>query len=323
MNSPSSGIITPASFAKHGEKYQRMTRPVDRETLQALTDRCTERGRCRIYFDLAPSGNIHPGILRALLYARQLSVQLAQAGIRTETLIRVNDRAPTRGGVSAERRDAPSNRRWCDFRDPVSGRSWPALFCEELEAILHALNFDAQVLEASHHYGDMAFQDLAWDIINRHRFIPYMEQAIYPVSRATGRMYLTKTIWHGDRLTALCIETQQTQIVSRDFDGGLIGYRLENALIWRHFGIDLDLHAANQSFNYQASGQISNALFDTVSAAPRLGIVLGENGKMVSKSRCNFVPVIDTIRQGDFHALCEYLSAPKWWRDLRPWPQRR
>jgi len=300
-----------------------MTRPVDRETLQVLTERCAGRGVCRIYFDLAPSGNVHPGILRALLYARQLTVQLAQAGIRTETLIRVNDRAPVRSGVSAQRRGASSNRRWRDFVDPVSGRSWPTLFREELEATLYALGFDAHVLEASSLYSDPAFQDLAWDIIDRHRFFPQMRQTIYPVSRATGRMYVTDIIWHDGRLTALCLESRQTQIVSRDFDGGLIGYRLENALMWRHLGIDLDLHAANQSFNYSASAQISDALFGAVAAAPRLGIVLGDDGKMVSKSRCNFVPVIDTVRQGDIHALCEYLSAPPWWRDLRPWPRPR
>ncbi|MET0869230.1 MAG: hypothetical protein ABWY35_14090, partial [Pseudorhodoplanes sp.] len=161
-----------------------MTRAIDRETLQVLTDRCAGRGRCRIYFDLAPSGNVHPGILRALLYARQLSAQLGQAGIRTETLIRVNDRAPVRGSLSAERRGAQPNRRWRDFHDPVDGRSWPALFCEELEAILRALGFEAQVLEATSLYRDPAFQELAWKIINLHRFFPQMQQTVYPVSRA-------------------------------------------------------------------------------------------------------------------------------------------
>ncbi|MET0868660.1 MAG: hypothetical protein ABWY35_11190, partial [Pseudorhodoplanes sp.] len=206
---------------------------------------------------------------------------------------------------------------------PVGGRSWPALFREELEAMLQALGFEAQVLEASGLYNDPAFQDLAWNIVNLHRFFPQMQQTVYPVSQATGRVHVTDTIWRDGQLTALCLVSQQTQIVSRDFDGGLIGYRLENALMWRHFGIDLDLHAANQSFNYWASVQISYALFGAVAMAPRLGIVLGENGKMSSKSRCNFVPVIDTIQQGDLHALCEYLSAKPWWRDLRPWPRPR
>ena len=288
-----------------------------------LKDRCGTRGRCRIYFDLAPSGQVHPGILRALLYVRQLSVELSAAGIGCETLIRVNDRAPVRSGVSAERRNAQSGRRWCDFVDPASGKTYPELFRDELDAILHAIGFDARVYEASAIYGDPAFQDLAWEIVDRHRFFPQMRQTVYPVSRATGRVYVTDTVWRDDQLTALCLESRQSQIVSRDFDGGLIGYRLENALMWRHFGIDLDLHAANQSFNYQSSVQISYALFGAIAAPPRLGIVLGDDGKMVSKSRCNFVPVIETMLKYELDALCEYLSQPPWWRDLRGWPGQR
>ncbi len=234
-----------------GSEYELMIRPVDRETISLLKERCAARGRCRVYFDLAPSGEVHPGILRALLYAQQLSGELAQAGIGCETLIRVNDRAPVRARASAERRNAQSGRRWRDFADLASGKTYPELFRDELDAILRAIGFDARVFDASSIYGDPAFQDLAWDIVDRHRFFPQMRQTVYPVSRATGRMYVTDTIWRDGQLTALCLESRQTQIVSRDFDGGLIGYRLENALMWRHFGIDLDLHAANQSFNYQ------------------------------------------------------------------------
>jgi lysyl-tRNA synthetase class I len=297
-----------------------MTRPVDRQTITLLTDRCAARGRCRVYFDLAPSGRVHPGILRALLYARQLSGELAQAGIGCEILIRVNDRAPVRGGVSAERRNAQPGRRWRDFSDPATGKAYPELFRDELDAILRAIGVDARVLDASTIYNDPAFQNLAWEIVDRHRFFPQMRQTVYPVSRATGRMYVTETIWRDGRLTALCLESRQSQIVARDFDGGLIGYRLENALMWRHFGIDLDLHAANQSFNYHGSAQISHALFGAIAVPPRLGIVLGDDGKMVSKSRCNFLPVFEAISKHGPDALCQYLSQRPWWRDL---PARR
>ena len=294
-------------------------RPIDGETVRLLTAKCASAGTCRIYYDLAPSGSVHQGILRTLLYAQQLSVELRDAGIRCELTIRINDRAPVRGGPSADERHADIGRRWRDCSDPHSGRSWPELFREEIEAILAALNFKARVLDASAIYTDAAFQDFAWSITARHRFFPGMDGVVHPVSAETGRRILWSDVfWSDDRLMARDPDQPSPVFVSRDFGGGLIGYRLETALMWRHFGFDLDLHAANQSFNYRGSVQISQTLFGSHAVSPRLGIVLGEDGKMMSKSRCNFVPVVDTLRDdGAFDALAAGLSAQKWWRDLR------
>ncbi|MCI0560111.1 MAG: hypothetical protein MN733_16600 [Nitrososphaera sp.] len=299
-----------------------MDRFHDIKTEVALVERCRQRRACCIYYELAPTGNVHPGIVRSLLYISSIASAVEQNGIKARIVIRLNDRSAVR--VSLRSRVVTQ---WVGMRYADIGNCWfkeslYQMFCREVQEIVERLRlFGVEYITVTQIYENSQFQDLLWcnlkkvyELWSRRKV---SRQMFYPLVQATRKLYTTEIFWEGNAPIYRYLETGECGPITRSISGGLLAFKLEAALMWRHLDVDLDVHATNHLESFKVSVDLFKQLYDDAAPlAPRLGVILGSDHRMMAKSRGNFEPVIDTLATGEFENLVNTLRRRKCWKDI-------
>ena len=267
-----------------------------------LTSVLATRKAVTLYCELAPTGPIHLGILRMLVQMDILRSELVCQGVVVSMIIRINDRYSVRRG-SYGATDATIGRSILDINDPdESAKSIYSKSLSDLQRAVAALNIQVhRWIKVSDLYADSAFQEkiwLAWreresveQILRRHadRF----DQIIFPRCDNCRRCYLTKIEPSKNSSTYQCT-CGFSGHVSRDLNGGLISFKIENAIVWEHLGVDVDFHGADHFDAAQASCEVLKVLFSR--ECPMnfvVNLTLGSDGKVMRKSRRNFRSIVE------------------------------
>lgn len=287
------------------------------ESLVHLIRRATQIVLC---YELAPTGRIHPGIVRTLLYADTLRKLLEADGCASRLVVRVNDRAGSK--------DRPSSSELgVVLAGPlpakgVSGVSALEQLLKELSACSRHFGVHIDQIDlVSKLYASDTFRRLTREVIKnaaavRHLLSKYQTTPpvlFRPLCAACRHMYsadLPTNSLDGCG-TYRCRRCGYVGTFSAEESDGLFAFKLESALMWEYYQADVDLHGQDHIEAFESSCAIATLLSWRVPFAGRVNLTFNSAGKKLSKSRDNFVPVVelDFLLQG---ALKDLVSKTPW-----------
>ncbi len=258
-----------------------------------------------LYYELAPTGSFHPGLLRTSLQIQSLKDSLNKAGLAARCVLRLNDRYVLRsidystevgGHLMIPLTMVPS---------PIGGHD---NFCQwsinDICAALEACDckFD-EVRYVSELYDSQEFKDLAADALLEKdsllRYIGDHQQSrpsfFSPVCPRCSRMYAGFT----ESMSGQGVGIYRCSACELRFrfdvlkSPGLINFKIETALTWRILGVSVDVHGTDQRAAARVSAGVYKILFqDEAPLRHCVNCVLGSDGKIMHKSRRNFRPVL-------------------------------
>jgi len=257
-----------------------------------------------LYYELAPTGNVHPGILRTFIRMNAVRNLLINEGAKVSSLLRINDRYILKSikyppniskYIDNQLKDAPS---------PVEGfRNFFEWSKTDIENVikLFDIKIDTTYL-VSEMYKSEKFKKLIEKVILKKKKILEIlsesqksePQIFHPICSNCKKMYHLTVSELNSRGEGryICKNCGNQSKFSVYKNPGLLAFKIETALTWKFFNISMDFHGLNHVEAVKCSKKIFKELFDS---EPPLSYVvnltLGRDHKMASKSHCNFKPI--------------------------------
>lgn len=273
--------------------------------------------------ELAPSGRVHPGIVRTLLYAKAVQDCLASHDKQADILIRVNDLAAIRDGERGARalgRPLIMDATTAIGQDPLQQLLADLDCCQATFSIRIS-----RIVRSSECYDDQAFRSL---LVKSLAQAPTIEEVLRRRQRHPGPLFtplctacrhlysvdlLPADAGHGWYRCRNCGAEGGYDVAT---SAGLVGFKLESALIWRYLDISADVHGQDHVEAYDVAAELSRVIHGAPPVAGRVNSTFNNAGEKVSKSRRNFLPVAEMDeRQGD--QLLALIKRTSWRQPIR------
>ncbi len=279
----------------------------DPEALAHLIPRPSQVILC---YELAPTGRIHAGIVRTLLYADTLRNLLAQTGSSSRLIIRVNDRAGNKERPSSSTGAGASLAASMPAKGGIGTSALEQLLTELSTCAAHfGVQID-QVDLVSTVYANERFRGLARKLIGQAAAIRnalsrcqttsvVLFRPLCAVCRCMYSAELPAASWDGHG-TYNCLRCSHSGSFSAESSEGLFAFKLESALMWEYYRADVDLHGQDHVEAFQTSSAITTLMSWHVPLAGRVNLTFNTDGQKLSKSRDNFVPIVEldsTVRR--------------------------
>lgn len=257
-------------------------------------------GRYVIFYELAPTGMVHVGVLRTLIRMKQLRTALLESGEQVVSILRVNDRAALRcadsHSHSHDYRGFPLTR----VPSPIPGHE--SYYHWSVADILRVLDLysipfdrvctmtDVCEIDAFRQGVSLALQrlDEVLDRVSDSQRVP--PEFFRPSCDSCGRTYYAKVLTLDSSGCGMyvCSVCGYEGTFSVFENRGLITFKIEMALTWKALDVSFDCHGVNHYEAVNTSRTMYRALgFGEPPGTCMVNITLGPDGKMVSKSRGN------------------------------------
>lgn len=305
--------------------------PRESECLYWPTPACLARSLPRedcnvVCYELAPTGRVHAGIVRTLLYAEKLRRELAAMGKTGRMVLRVNDRAAEKGTGDKTVGDGAALAAFLPARG-VPARSALEQLLEELEVCSKRFGTAIDHVEfVSTVYTNPRFRTLLSRCLTRANDIRQQlarHQAsdvvlFRPLCARCRRMYCAVVTGEASsgRGVYVCRKCGYSELFDAGLSEGLLAFKLESAVMWEYFHAEVDLHGQDHIEAYEASAALATTLGLRRPLAGRVNLTFNSQSQKVSKSDNNFVPVVD-LDQRQTAELRRLILATPWSRPLR------
>lgn len=263
--------------------------------------------RVVLSYELAPTGRVHAGIVRTLLYADSIRQEFKAAGCSTDFILRINDVAaekslktdqnPNGAGIAARMRDRDNpeitamERLQMDLGDTLAAFNIDVSRIERVSDIYLNPRFHS-ILEAIAHQAPRVRAILTRDISKEATlFHPVCANCsrLYGASLETGFAALSGSY--------RCRNCNFEGVFDARTSRGLLAFKVESAAMWSYLEADIDLHGQDHIEAYETSVKIAAQLSTRIAIPGRVNLTFNSMGEKVSKSRNNFVPVTELGRK--------------------------
>ena len=259
-------------------------------------------GTVILYYELAPTGLVHLGVLRSLLRIKELKEYFNNRGNDIKLILRINDRYVSKNNKNLKDSSKYEGVQLRNVPSPEAGFS--SFLDWSLNDIYHIIEtydiaFD-QILFVDDMYKSKQFQQLIWDTVRRYNelekiigeSIKQYPQLLHPLCNKCMRMYGTNIVKDNDVYLYHCTYCNNDGKINSHINDGLISFKWETALTWKFLNVSIDTHGLNHLNAAEVSKKIYQELFDI--EAPQfftINLTMGDRNSIVSKSQANFVPV--------------------------------
>lgn len=260
-------------------------------------------GRITLYYELAPTGDVHAGLLRTLLWLDTLRGKLSARGRNVQAVLRINDRT----AISPANANLRSPEKWyrhCDdvgFRD--TGLSFLDFFNQRIASVLSAMSLKhVRVLRVSDLMRRTAFRRRLWRVIRQESVVrsvlrvPQSREIVFPYSGDPRRKFTSRFIWIGDLPFCYDVVERTFTAVDEDLNGGFVQFRLESALTWAYFDRCIDFHGDDHAAAFRSSRRLLLTVRPQADVREALvNTIIADDAGVLRKSKANFTPVLDLI----------------------------
>lgn len=256
-----------------------------------------------LYYELAPTGYVHAGIIRTMLHLEKIKSELIKKGFNVSSMLRINDRYVLKSKNYIDKSRFYFNTPLLYTPSPVSKYSnfleWgiSEIFSsmEKFE-----LKFD-KIFFVSEMYESKGFKDLV-DIfyLKKDKVTKYLgggqnkiKPLFHPLCEKCKKIYYAETslinqFMNGKYICKYC-GCESTYLIHEN--KGLISFKIETALTWKYINADIDFHGTNHEDVAKFSEKIYEILFnDSPPLLYEINVTLGNDKKMLSKSKKKFLP---------------------------------
>ena len=284
--------------------------------ISELSLRCDDRRTCSIYYEVAPTGRPHLGILRCLVYIRNIASAMRENGIDSHITLRMNDRSAV---TPSRARGLLSYFRGYQYKDLTrpDGKSLFECADEEFTKVArYVLGPEIAISYVSEIYSREEFIDIVWGNLEKFSSWQAGRQLFYPKATSSSKLYDTRTWRSGTGFEYETTDHLEWGSVNSDVNGGLYAFRVENVACWKLFSVDLDIHADNHTSVFKECAVFFAELFETEPPlASHIGLSIALDGRMCAKSEGNGLPVLDLIEKYGERAI-SVLALAKPWRPI-------
>lgn len=278
-------------------------------------------------FELAPTGRIHPGILRTLAFAERIQQTFLTFGKSIEFVVRVNDLAPEKGAsisqYSIGRRIAasvPSNVR-------EESTALQSLICE-LSVLYDRIGYlRPKIILMTELYAKSGFRESLNCVYNNrveiHRILSKYKNGrtdiFYPICPECHRIHSVDfdDIQQGRECMCACRACGNVFLFDALESIALVSFKVELALVWNALNACIDLHGQDHIEAYGVSTEIFHAIgYSSPPLPARVNLTFNSDGQKISKSECNFPPVLD-MNDVDLEELLGIIDSTIWWKPMR------
>lgn len=255
-------------------------------------------------YELAPTGLVHPGILRTLIRLNTLRNLLVKGGLNVISVLRLNDRYVLKSSPYLSNSSPHINSQLKNVPSPEPGFSsyfdWSKADIQK-SIEMYGITID-KVLLVSDMYQSNKFKKLikkvllkkteVLRIISDSQDVP--PRIFHPLCTNCQKMYYDQVsdISLSGEAEYHCKNCGHESKFSVYDNQGLLAFKIETALTWNFLGITMDFHGLNHIKAVECSAKIYTLLFHR---RPPLSYVvnltIGDNHKVVHKSLYNFIPV--------------------------------
>lgn len=277
-------------------------------------------------YELAPTGRVHAGIVRTLLYAEDIRRRAATNAKTCHLVLRLNDRAAQKGTrvdslmVGAEiaanmpARTSTSLTAIQQLREDIDVCATRFGVRIEQIQLVSTLYKDPKFLGIVNHALERA-EDIRRELCHRQTAPVTL---FHPLCGRCQRMYCavpTLESWVGKGVYR-CRACGHRDVFNATSSEGLLAFKLESSMMWEYFDAKVDLHGQDHIEAFDASAALSSMLSYRTPLLGRTNLTFNSAGKKVSKSADNFVPVAE-LNEARCDELKARMVATPWSRPLR------
>lgn len=255
-----------------------------------------------IYYELAPTGLVHLGILRTMLRMNEIRHLLIQEGLNPKTILRINDRYVFHQNLNLQDANSFEGVKLGHIHSPSSKyENFLEWSVDDIKKVIDIFDIKIdRLFYIDDLYKSPKFQELIWSSFDQRNFIEKIirmsakkpKDFFHPACDGCGRMYFTSLNIVKNICKYSCSFCGYNGNISPDINGGLVTFKWETALTWKYCNIHVDIHGANHQRAAITSLRIFTELFNSHPPSfYELNLTLGNDGKAMSKSKANFIPV--------------------------------
>lgn len=279
-----------------------------------------------ICYELGASGSIHAGSLRAFYFAEQVQRAVAMAGKNIRYILRLNDLAPAKVDDGSKAAGGTAGARIAGEIYRNDGQTLLDRLKEEVQIVYARTGWKPpQLIMVSEIYKSELFIErleavLFWESEIVEKLSKYKQSPVsihYPICPRCRRVRSSAPMVHGcEKNKWECIACHAKFEFFPGRSLGLVTFKLEQALIWQFCSTLVDVHGQDHVEAFDASCELVRA-FDlgSIPLAGRLNLVFDQLGAKLSKSKKNFMPVVD-LSTGDLQELISTYERTAYWRPI-------
>lgn len=284
-------------------------------------------GTHNICYELAPTGALHAGIVRTLLFGQRIIRECDENGLSAKFLIRINDLAPQK----------PMQRTIASIQGLYSAASQPSWrknhrsaleqLKSEIADVCHRLRLNvSEIILVSDIYRSTKFRTfLARSLEHSFAIEDKLAslksspvQLFFPYCPSCSRIHSSAPSRHSsiNSTTYKCCVCQTTYHYNPLANKSLITFKLELALIWQSLNVSIDLHGQDHAEAFHAALTICDLCGFNVKPAPgRVNSSFNGQRKKLSKSQFNSKPVVD-FTSVDMECLFDLVNRTPYWKPM-------
>jgi lysyl-tRNA synthetase class I len=257
-----------------------------------------------LYYELAPTGLVHSGILRTLIRLNTLRNLLIERGLNVVSVLRLNDRYVLKSSRHLLNPSPHINSQLINVPSPEP--SFSSYFDWSKADIQKAIKMFGITIDkfllVSGMYQSNEFKGLIKEVLLKKtevlRIISDSQKAptsiFHPLCTNCQKMYYDEVSdislnGKGEYVCKNCGHKSQFSVYENQ---GLLAFKIEIALTWKFLGVSMDFHGLNHVGATECAEKIYTLLFRM---SPPLSYVvnltIGADHKVVRKSLGNFIPV--------------------------------
>jgi lysyl-tRNA synthetase class I len=255
------------------------------------------------YFEFAPTGRAHAGLVRNVVRLQQTQCAAIKAGMKPSTLLGVGDRAAMRRVPRGDPRLELADCQLRDIRVPEGSTTY---YDEFLRDVLKASSALGVEFDQVRRLGDLYESELLRSVylticdvqegllakLSRHQATP--PALYYPKCASCGRLYTSavrklEPEGGGVYTCAKCGYQSEFSVFTNN---GTFSFKIEMALIWKWLEVDVQWVGEDHIEGMNAAKAVYELLFGACEVLLYVVNMVSGDGKSVAhKSRENFRPI--------------------------------
>ncbi|HHT9106173.1 MAG TPA: hypothetical protein ACFYD7_09905 [Candidatus Wujingus californicus] len=262
------------------------------------------KSQCILYYEFAPTGLLHAGILRTMLRVEKTRSLAIQKGLAVKAILGIGDRTALKKQLHFPNFEKHINSQLVDIPNPVTNiGTYYDYFCEDIYRTVKKYNihFD-QYIRIGELYESDTLRDVLDKIFGQQSNILSIlansqrnpPTIFFPKCEKCGKMYYSRvqSFDQDGQSKYVCNNCNYNGICSILKNRGAFTFKLEMAIIWRLLGVDFQFAGQDHYEAIMVAQKIYNILFGNLQVIPYIVNLTITDGKNVArKSLGNFRPV--------------------------------